>query len=161
MKNLGLLFNIINIVCSALMLGNGITNLAYSHYFREVIVSIYIVSFGLINLFYEIRPPSFIILYLGFFQTWLGRGLFYILAGVLSIVPDWRLIWTIPLMVVGVVYSALQFTKTFSYPSSLMNSDSQKEQSVDNQQFISNESPQTEYPTYQNQNPSNSGYDQL
>ncbi|WWC60884.1 uncharacterized protein I303_103460 [Kwoniella dejecticola CBS 10117] len=118
------LFRIVNIVVGGFAVAGGVGSLI-NHSFSSIIIGIYEVLIGAIIIFLEIRTPTeehkaLVHKYASFMHSFIGRGVFYLLLGVLML--NYYTILYICGTVVGVVglaYIALNFLQMFEAPSTM------------------------------------------
>ncbi|KZT51529.1 COPI associated [Calocera cornea HHB12733] len=117
-------FKVANTLAGALLLGGGISHLIY-HSFTSIIVGIYAIIFGLIVgllEFYPMPPERHAVLYrhASFFYSFIGRGIFYVLFGVL-LLDHYTVAYVFGSLVAfeGLVFFALQFVPIYEIPPSM------------------------------------------
>ncbi|KZO94419.1 COPI associated [Calocera viscosa TUFC12733] len=117
-------FKAANTLAGALLLGGGISHLIY-HSLTSIIVGIYAILFGLIVgvlEFYPLSPDRHAALYrhASFFYSFIGRGIFYILFGVL-LLDHYVVAYVFGSIVAfeGLVFCILQFVPIYDIPPSM------------------------------------------
>jgi len=117
-------FQVTNTLAAGLLLGGGIAHLIY-HSFTSIIVGIYAVVFGIIVAvleWYPIGAERHAVLYRhsSFFYSFIGRGIFYMLFGVL-LLDHYVVAYVFGgiLIAVGVVFFVLQFVRIYDIPPSM------------------------------------------
>jgi len=122
-------FKAANIVVGGLLIAGAVGNY-FVHSFSSLIIGTYSLFFGVVTLALELFPlPPFythlINRYASFFYSFAGRGVFYVLAGVL-LLNHYTLLYVSGSLVafVGVVYFALEFLPVFPPPASMAPPDS-------------------------------------
>ncbi|ORY29959.1 Golgi apparatus membrane protein TVP15 [Naematelia encephala] len=118
------LLRIVNMVVGGFAIAGGIGS-AIHHSFSSIIIGVYEILTGAIIIFLEVRAPTehqktLIHKYASFMHSFIGRGVFYLLLGVLML--NYYTILYICGTVVGVVgiaYIALNFFPVFEPPSTM------------------------------------------
>ncbi|WWC69234.1 uncharacterized protein I206_103171 [Kwoniella pini CBS 10737] len=118
------LFRIVNIVVGGFAVAGGVGSLIH-HSFSSIIIGIYEVLIGAIIIFLEIRTPTeehkaLIHKYASFMHSFIGRGVFYLLLGVLML-SYYTILYICGSVVgfVGLAYIALNFLQMFEPPSTM------------------------------------------
>ncbi|EJT96556.1 COPI associated [Dacryopinax primogenitus] len=117
-------FKVANTLAAALLLGGGITHLIY-HSFTSIIVGIYAVIFGILVAlleWYPVGAERHHVLYrhASFFYSFIGRGIFYALFGVL-LLDHFTVAYVFGgfLIFVGIIFFVLQFVPIYDIPPSM------------------------------------------
>ncbi|OXC69192.1 hypothetical protein AYX13_02136 [Cryptococcus neoformans] len=118
------LFRIVNMVVGGFAIVGGVGSLI-KHHFSSIIIGIYEIVIGAVIIFLEVRPPSeehkaIIQKYASFMHSFLGRGVFYLLLGVLML-NYYTLLYICGTVVgvVGLAFIALQFVRVVNAPSTM------------------------------------------
>ncbi|KDQ08045.1 hypothetical protein BOTBODRAFT_192015 [Botryobasidium botryosum FD-172 SS1] len=117
-------FKVANVVVGGLLIAGAVGNFLV-HSFSSIIIGTYSLLFGVVTLALELAPiPPFyahlINRYASFFYSFAGRGVFYVLAGVL-LFNHYTLLYVSGSLIgfIGVVYFALEFLPLFPPPTSM------------------------------------------
>ncbi|KAI9261619.1 COPI associated protein-domain-containing protein [Phascolomyces articulosus] len=120
--DMSLVFRIINCVVAAFMVIGGIGTIIREG-FPNFITGIFCIIFGVITAVFEFRLPSQITQFASFMFSFLGRGLFYIFIGCISLNYGALAIASgVIVIVVGVVYTVLHFVPGVQAPSNMQRS---------------------------------------
>jgi len=122
--NPAIVFKAANGLAGALLLGGGIAHLVY-HSFASIIIGIYAILFGLIVAvleFYPLPDERHAVLYrhVSFFYSFVGRGIFYLLFGVL-LLDHYVVAYVFGAILgfEGLVFCALQLVPIYELPPSM------------------------------------------
>ncbi|KAL9643437.1 hypothetical protein ABK040_010052 [Willaertia magna] len=86
-----------------------------------VILGIYMILFGLLIILFTLFFPRILLAYFGFYQKWIGRGLFFIfLAGIAVSDAIMSIVLAIVVAIVGIIYCVFQFIPIIPPPRALI-----------------------------------------
>ncbi|WVR05362.1 hypothetical protein IAU60_002376 [Kwoniella sp. DSM 27419] len=118
------IFRLVNIGVGGFAIAGGIGSLI-NHSFSSIIIGIYEVLIGAIIVFLEVRPPTeehkaLVHKYASFMHSFVGRGGFYLLLGVLML-NYYTILYICGTVVgaVGLAYIVLNFVPMFEPPSTM------------------------------------------
>ncbi|KAL0254122.1 hypothetical protein I308_101502 [Cryptococcus tetragattii IND107] len=118
------LFRIVNMIVGGFAIAGGVGSLI-KHHFSSIIIGIYEILTGAVIIFLEVRPPTeehkaIIQKYASFMHSFLGRGVFYLLLGVLML-NYYTLLYICGTIVgaVGLAFIALHFVHMVEAPSTM------------------------------------------
>ncbi|KAK8869587.1 hypothetical protein IAR55_000154 [Kwoniella newhampshirensis] len=118
------LLRIVNMVVGGFAIAGGVGSLI-KHHFSSIIIGIYEVLAGAIVIFLEVRPPTeehkaLIQKYASFLHSFVGRGVFYLLLGVLML-NYYTILYVCGAVVglVGLAYVGLHFVPAIDPPSTM------------------------------------------
>jgi len=116
-------FRLVNLAAAGLMLAGGILKF-FNFGFSNVVIGVYIAIFGLATGLLEFQIPPQVARYASFMFSFIGRGIFYILVGVL-IFDGGVLKYIIGSIVaaIGVAYAALEFIPSIEPPANMREAD--------------------------------------
>ncbi|KXN72497.1 hypothetical protein CONCODRAFT_168706 [Conidiobolus coronatus NRRL 28638] len=98
---------ILNTIAAILLIVNGVLRFIWIT-FPNAIIAVYAIIIGCIILALEFHIPEPVTKHVNFFNTYIGRGLFYIFFGGLTLGWDvWQYVSMVVLIVIGVVFTAL------------------------------------------------------
>jgi len=120
------IFRIVNIAIGALMIFGGISQFFGDTNFGLIIVGVYTIIFGLIIAGLEFLPqiPDYVYRYASFLFSFLGRGVFYIFVGSLSLSGAvLRFIDGSIIGIIGIAYVVLEFIPSIEPPSNMREAD--------------------------------------
>lgn len=121
------IFRLVNLAVGAVMVLGGISQFIQSeHLFRDIIIGIYVIIFGLVVAGLELLPqvPPYIPKYASFMFSFLGRGIFYVFVGCLILEGKWpRIVAGSIIGLIGVGYCALEFLPQIEPPSNMRDAD--------------------------------------
>ncbi|KAI7890193.1 COPI associated protein-domain-containing protein [Mucor mucedo] len=108
--NLTLIFRAANIVAAAFMIIGGVMT-CIAGGFPNFIQGIFVILFGIMTAIFEFRLPAMITQFASFMFSFLGRGVFYIFIGCITLnYNGLGLASGIIVLVIGVGFVVLQFT---------------------------------------------------
>jgi len=120
-----LIFKIANILTGALLVAGAVGHFIY-HSFSSIVIGIYALAFGAVLIGLEVyQPPTnyvtLLYQYASFLFSFAGRGVFYILAGVL-LLNHYVLLYVSGgfVIVFGIGFIALEAIKMFDVPPSMV-----------------------------------------
>lgn len=87
MDSLNLIFCLMCIIAGVLTVIGGVLWIAANATFISVVISIYEIIFGLWAIIVEVFMPIRLQSWVGFYLTWVGKGLYFIFIGVLLLLP--------------------------------------------------------------------------
>ncbi|KAI8393968.1 Golgi apparatus membrane protein TVP15 [Radiomyces spectabilis] len=119
MVDLSLIFRIINIVVGCLMIIGGAGTIVVGG-FPNFIQGIYCILLGIMAGVFEFQVPGQVAQFASFMFSFLGRGIFYIFIGCITM--NWNLlslICGIIIAVIGVAYVVLHFVPAVEPPSNM------------------------------------------
>ncbi|GJJ71097.1 hypothetical protein EMPS_03447 [Entomortierella parvispora] len=112
------LFRLLNLIVAVLIILGGILLFVHIGSWNSGILGVFVVLLGILTFALEFVIPESIVYNMGFMFSLLGRGLFYLSMGLLTL--SWRwfniLVGTI-IMVVGVFYIAMHYVGATPSPS--------------------------------------------
>ncbi|RMZ87588.1 hypothetical protein DV736_g5177, partial [Chaetothyriales sp. CBS 134916] len=119
------IFRLINLATGVIMVLGGISQF-FPIGFRNIIVGIYVILFGLAVGGLELLPqvPPYLPRYASFLFSFLGRGIFYIFVGTLML--DHFILTSIAgalIIFIGVGYVVLEFMPSVEPPSNMRDND--------------------------------------
>ncbi|KIW60310.1 hypothetical protein PV05_00539 [Exophiala xenobiotica] len=120
------IFRLVNLVVGGIMILGGISQFIPNIGFRNIIVGIYVIIFGLAIAGLELLPqvPPYLPKYASFLFSFLGRGIFYIFVGCIILENHvLRIIAGTIIGFVGVGYCALEFLPSIEPPSNMRDAD--------------------------------------
>ncbi|KAI7899259.1 COPI associated protein-domain-containing protein [Cokeromyces recurvatus] len=107
--NLSIVFRVVNIIVAAFMIIGGIMT-CIAGGFPNFIQGIFVIIFGLMTLLFEFRLPAMITQFASFMFSFMGRGLFYIFLGCITLsYRGLALASGIIVAVIGIVFVILHF----------------------------------------------------
>ncbi|QSL66711.1 hypothetical protein MERGE_001095 [Pneumocystis wakefieldiae] len=102
-------FKIINVSTAIIMILGGISQF-FPLGFKNIIIGIYVIMFGIITGVLEFFIPPQTSKYCSFFFSFLGRGIFYIFVGSLLLDNSiLRIVSGAIIITIGIIYSVLEF----------------------------------------------------
>ncbi|KAI9322689.1 COPI associated protein-domain-containing protein [Dichotomocladium elegans] len=114
-----LIFRVINIVVAAFMIVGGVATIIQEG-FPNFIQGIFCIIFGAITLVFEFRLPKQITRYASFMFSFLGRGIFYIFIGGITLnYGGLSIACGAIVLAVGIVYCILEFIPNIQPPSNM------------------------------------------
>jgi len=119
------IFRLINLAVGVIMVLGGISQF-FPIGFRNIIVGIYVIIFGLAVGGLELLPqvPPYLPKYASFLFSFLGRGVFYTFVGCLMLQNSvLKYIAGAILILVGIGYVVLEFTPQVEPPSNMRDAD--------------------------------------
>ncbi|KAK5241233.1 hypothetical protein LTR99_004712 [Exophiala xenobiotica] len=120
------IFRLVNLAVGGIMILGGISQFIPHIGFRNIIVGIYVIIFGLAIAGLELLPqvPPYLPKYASFLFSFLGRGIFYIFVGCIILENNvLRIIAGTIIGFVGVGYCALEFLPSIEPPSNMRDAD--------------------------------------
>ncbi|KIW11959.1 hypothetical protein PV08_09233 [Exophiala spinifera] len=120
------IFRLVNLAVGGIMVLGGISQFIPDIGFRNIIVGIYVIIFGLAVAGLELLPqvPPYLPKYASFLFSFLGRGIFYIFVGCIILENHvLRIIAGTLIGFVGVGYCALEFLPSIEPPSNMRDAD--------------------------------------
>ncbi|EIW70201.1 hypothetical protein M231_01642 [Tremella mesenterica] len=118
------LLRLVNMVVGGVAIAGGVGSLIH-HSFSSIIIGIYEVVAGAITIFLEIRKPTeehkaLVHKYASFMHSFIGRGVFYVLLGVLML-NYYTLLYVCGTIVgaIGLAFVGLNFIPMFEPPSTM------------------------------------------
>ncbi|KAG8934693.1 hypothetical protein FRC03_009407 [Tulasnella sp. 419] len=133
-RNPAFVFKATNVAVGGLLIAGAVGHFIW-HSFSSIIIGVYALLFGSILIALELLPVPLqynvlIHKYASFLYSFAGRGVFYVLAGVL-LLSHYTLLYVSGSIVgfVGLVYFILEFVQTFDVPDSMVPPHSQEEES--------------------------------
>lgn len=120
-------FRLVNLGVGAVIVLGGISQFFNStSLFRDIILGVYIIIFGLCVAGLELLPqvPPYIPKYASFLFSFLGRGVFYIFVGCIILSGHWtRIVAGTIVGLIGLGYCALEFAPQIEPPSNMRDAD--------------------------------------
>ncbi|KAF9425861.1 Late Golgi vesicles protein [Podila epigama] len=112
------LFRLLNIIVAVLIVLAGILLFVNIKSWNSGILGIFVIFLGILTFALEFAIPESIVYNMGFMFSLLGRGLFYLSMGILTLAWKWYniVVGTI-IMVTGVFYIAMHFVGATPSPS--------------------------------------------
>lgn len=119
-------FRIINLAVGVIMILGGISQFfSAPSLFKAIVIGVYVILFGLVNVLLEFQIPPQVSRYASFLFSFIGRGIFYIFIGI--IILDDKSIYKILsgsiVGLVGVAYAALEFIPSIEPPANMREAD--------------------------------------
>ncbi|KAK4109986.1 COPI associated [Canariomyces notabilis] len=117
-------FRIVNLAVAVLMILGGIAQFFPSG-FKEIVVGVYVIIFGLATGLLEFRIPPQVSRYASFLFSFIGRGVFYIFIGCIILDHDHtlRIIDGSIIGLIGVAYVVLEFIPSIEPPANMREAD--------------------------------------
>ncbi|EFA85702.1 putative membrane protein [Heterostelium album PN500] len=119
-----IIFTVLSILVGILITAAGIYSFV-SGFWRSIIgfvLGIYYIIFGVMIVFLEISFPARILSLFGFYAYWFGKGLFFILLGLLILSDSGFFLFAgIVVIAVGLILCIIHFISTVSHPKPLTN----------------------------------------
>ncbi|KAI8974396.1 COPI associated protein-domain-containing protein [Pilobolus umbonatus] len=150
MTNLSLIFRVANIIVAAFMVIGGVMT-CIAGGFPNFIQGIFVILFGVMTMVFEFKLPGFIIQFASFMFSFLGRGVFYIFIGCITLNYGGLAIASgVIIIVCGVAYVILQFVQ-IEAPSNMQKTAYEEtlgySSRVDDSPYINNPTPNPTYPS--------------
>ncbi|KAF9193798.1 Late Golgi vesicles protein [Haplosporangium sp. Z 11] len=112
------LFRLLNLVVAVLIILGGILLFVQIGSWNSGILGVFIVLFGLLTFALEFAIPESIVYNMGFMFSLLGRGLFYLSMGLLTLSWKWfNILVGCIIMAVGLFYVVMHFVGATPSPS--------------------------------------------
>ncbi|KAK3847092.1 MAG: COPI associated protein-domain-containing protein [Linnemannia gamsii] len=112
------LFRLLNLIVAILIILGGILLFVHIGSWNSGILGVFVVIFGLLTFTLEFAIPESIVYNLGFMFSLLGRGVFYISMGLLTLSWKWfNILVGCFIMAVGLFYIAMHFVGATPSPS--------------------------------------------
>ncbi|KTW30867.1 hypothetical protein T552_00577 [Pneumocystis carinii B80] len=114
-------FRIINVSTAIIMILGGISQF-FPLGFKNIIIGIYVIMFGIVTGVLEFFVPPQTAKYCSFFFSFLGRGIFYVFVGGLLLDNSiLRIVSGAIVIIIGIVYLLLEFIPKVTPPSNMRN----------------------------------------
>ncbi|KAL2066484.1 hypothetical protein VTL71DRAFT_2555 [Oculimacula yallundae] len=117
------IFRIVNLAVGALMVVGAAFHLSFG--ISDIVISIYVIIFGLATALLEFQIPPQVARYASFLFSFVGRGVFYFFVG--------SLLWGVPGVIdkiigfviggIGIAYIALEFVPSIEPPQNMREAD--------------------------------------
>ncbi|KAL4887595.1 COPI-coated vesicle protein [Aspergillus karnatakaensis] len=120
------IFRIVNVAVGGLMVFGGISQFFGGGGFGAIILGVYIIIFGLIVAGLEFLPniPDYVYRYASFLFSFLGRGVFYVFVGCITLSGHAiRYVSGSIIGVIGLAYVALEFVPSIEPPANMREAD--------------------------------------
>ncbi|ORE08886.1 hypothetical protein BCV72DRAFT_261132 [Rhizopus microsporus var. microsporus] len=109
--NFSNIFRVVNMVAAAFMIIGGVMTCIHGG-FPNFIQGIFVILFGLMTVLFEFRMPGPVVKHASFMFSFMGRGLFYIFLGFITVNYGALSIASgVIVIAIGLAYVALEFTK--------------------------------------------------
>ncbi|KAI8075906.1 COPI associated protein-domain-containing protein [Gilbertella persicaria] len=117
--NYSIIFRVANIVAAAFMIIGGVMT-CFAGGFPNFIQGIFVIIFGIITAMFEFRLPAMISQYASFMFSFMGRAIFYIFIGCITLNYGGLAIASgVIVAAIGIAYVVLHFLKTIEAPSNM------------------------------------------
>jgi len=118
------IFRIVNLATGVFMILGAIGQFWTDHTVQPIVISVYMVIFGLTTGLLEFQIPPHVTRYASFMFSFLGRGVFYIFVGSVCMGDRW---WKYAIgsiiALVGIGYVALEFVPSIEPPANMRDAD--------------------------------------
>ncbi|KTW27122.1 uncharacterized protein T551_03116 [Pneumocystis jirovecii RU7] len=115
----GSIFKIVNILTAIIMILGGISQF-FPLGFKNIIIGIYVIMFGIFTAILEFFIPPETAKYCSFFFSFLGRGIFYIFVGSLLLDNSaLRILSGAIIIIIGIIYFILEFASNVVPPDNM------------------------------------------
>ncbi|KAF9116401.1 Late Golgi vesicles protein [Mortierella sp. AM989] len=112
------LFRLLNLIVALLIILGGVLLFVNNKSWNSSILGVVLGIFGILTFALEFVIPEAIVYNMGFLFSLLGRGIFYLIAGVLSLAWKWfNIVVGCIIMAAGVFYIAMHFFGATPSPS--------------------------------------------
>ncbi|KAI8385768.1 COPI associated protein-domain-containing protein [Blakeslea trispora] len=117
--NYSIIFRAANIVAAAFMIIGGVMT-CFAGGFPNFIQGIFVILLGIMTALFEFRLPAIISQFASFMFSFMGRGLFYIFIGCITLNYGALAIASgVIVAAIGIAYVVLHFLKTIEAPSNM------------------------------------------
>ncbi|KAI8975538.1 COPI associated protein-domain-containing protein [Mycotypha africana] len=117
--NLSFVFRVLNIIVAAFMIIGGVMT-CFAGGFPNFIQGIFVIIFGIVTALFEFRLPAVVTQFASFMFSFMGRAIFYIFIGCITLSYGHLAIASgVIIVVIGLVYLVLHFFKKIDAPSNM------------------------------------------
>lgn len=117
------IFRMVNLAVGAFLILGGVAQFFHFH-FKDIIIGVYVIIFGLGTGLLEFQIPPQIAKHASFMFSFIGRGIFYIFVGSVIVGDQWYK-YTVGTIVgvVGIAYVVLEYIPSIEPPANMRDVD--------------------------------------
>ncbi|KAF3003588.1 Late Golgi vesicles protein [Curvularia kusanoi] len=118
------IFRMVNFAVAAFIVLGGIAKLFPFNDFSHIILGVYLIIFGAGTALLEFQIPQQVARYASFMFSFLGRGIFYVFIGCVTVGTGWyRYIPGTIVGIIGLAYVVLEYIPSIEPPANMRDAD--------------------------------------
>ncbi|KAF1927890.1 hypothetical protein N0V91_011197 [Didymella pomorum] len=118
------IFRMVNFAVAAFIVLGGVAKLFPFNDFSNIILGVYLIIFGAGTALLEFQIPQQVARYASFMFSFLGRGIFYVFIGCVTVGNGWyRIVPGTIVGIIGLAYAVLEYIPSIEPPANMRDAD--------------------------------------